>query len=387
MFEHGPTWKEVQAKAKAENKYIFMDAFATWCGPCKYMAKNIFPQEAVGEFFNSKYINVKVQLDTTDSDNEEVKKWYADAHAIMQDHKVEAFPTYLFFSPEGKLVHRSVGASEAPAFVAKGKDALDPGKQFYTLYEQFKAGKNDPDFLKKMSLAAMEAYDMEVLKQASGAFINSSQNLLTKENIDFIARATTGINDPGFKLMLNNQAKFDELAGKGFTNQRLVSLISEDEVYPIVWGKKFDKNWDELAKTLTAKYPAQAEEVILTSKISYYQSTKDWNNFQANIVNFMDKYGANLDNNRLNEFAWTVFENCADIRCVKEALAWSKRSIAKVDQPEYIDTYANLLYKLGKKTEAINWEKKALALAQDDNKTPYQETLDKMLKGEKTWKD
>ncbi len=42
-FEHGITWKEIQAKAKAENKYIFMDAFTTWCGPCKYMAANIFP--------------------------------------------------------------------------------------------------------------------------------------------------------------------------------------------------------------------------------------------------------------------------------------------------------------------------------------------------------
>ena len=49
-FEHALSWTEVQAKAKAEHKYIFMDCFTTWCGPCKYMSANIFPMENVGEF-------------------------------------------------------------------------------------------------------------------------------------------------------------------------------------------------------------------------------------------------------------------------------------------------------------------------------------------------
>ena len=51
----------------------------------------------------------------------------------------------------------------------------------------------------------------------------------------------------------------------------------------------------------------------------------------------------------------------------------------------YIDTYANLLYKLGKKDEAITWEQKALDLAPEGEKKSYEETLDKMKKGEKTW--
>ena len=100
-FEHGISWANIQAKAKAENKYIFMDAFTTWCGPCKHMAANIFPMATVGDFFNDKFINVKVQLDTTKNDNDEVKSWYAAGHDIMTKYKVQAFPTYLFFSPEG----------------------------------------------------------------------------------------------------------------------------------------------------------------------------------------------------------------------------------------------------------------------------------------------
>jgi hypothetical protein len=53
----------------------------------------------------------------------------------------------------------------------------------------------------------------------------------------------------------------------------------------------------------------------------------------------------------------------------------------------FIDTYANILYKLGKKEEAISWEEKAVTLVGEADKKSYQETLDKMKRGEKTWKD
>ena len=39
--------------------------------------------------------------------------------------------------------------------------------------------------------------------------------------------------------------------------------------------------------------------------------------------------------------------------CVKEALDRSKRSFAQKENPAYMDTYANSLYKMGKKEEAI----------------------------------
>ena len=70
-FEHNQTWEQVQAKAKTAHKYIFMDCYATWCGPCKYMSSTIFPQKIVSDIMNEKFINVKVQLDTTAADNEQ----------------------------------------------------------------------------------------------------------------------------------------------------------------------------------------------------------------------------------------------------------------------------------------------------------------------------
>src|SRR5579872_3577458 len=79
-FENNLSWTAIQAKAKAENKYIFMDCYTTWCGPCKYMAREIFPREAAGSYFNDKFVSVAVQLDTTKGDDKHVRGWYADAH-------------------------------------------------------------------------------------------------------------------------------------------------------------------------------------------------------------------------------------------------------------------------------------------------------------------
>ena len=55
-FFHG-TWEEALAEAKKQEKIIFVDAYAVWCGPCKRMAKNVFTQDRVGEFYNKNFIN------------------------------------------------------------------------------------------------------------------------------------------------------------------------------------------------------------------------------------------------------------------------------------------------------------------------------------------
>ncbi|HLU87988.1 MAG TPA: thioredoxin family protein, partial [Taishania sp.] len=41
QFEEGD-WNSIVAKAQSANKPIFVDAYAVWCGPCKWMSATVF---------------------------------------------------------------------------------------------------------------------------------------------------------------------------------------------------------------------------------------------------------------------------------------------------------------------------------------------------------
>ncbi len=62
-FEENLSWQQLLDKAKVTNKYIFVDCYATWCGPCKMMDKDVYTSGKVGYLFNEHFISVKVQMD------------------------------------------------------------------------------------------------------------------------------------------------------------------------------------------------------------------------------------------------------------------------------------------------------------------------------------
>jgi len=390
-FEHGLSWKEVQAKAKAENKYIFMDCFTTWCGPCKYMTENIFPTKEAGEFFNANFINVKVQFDTTKNDNEEVKSWFKDMEAINAKYKIRAYPTYLMFGPDGEAVHRAVGASpKVEEFIAKAKDAMNPDKQYYTLLHKYEQGQKDPELLKKVALAAQSGYDLDNAKRASTEYIGMMADPYTKDNLDFIGKFTSSSKDKGFAMMLENPAKVNAVLGAYKAEQRVTAILMQENVFPALnksLRTKTTPAWDSMRMKMDS-YPQYADEAVDKGKVQYYQITKDWPNFQASVVSYMEKYGAKASPEEMNTYAWTVFENCKDMSCVAQALEWSKRSFKDKENPMFMDTYANILHKMGRTKEAIEVQEKAVAMTTDEaSKKELQENLDKMKKGEKTWVD
>lgn len=390
-FEHNTTWEKVLAKAKAENKYIFVDCFTTWCGPCKQMSKNVFPQETVGNFFNDKYINVKVQLDTTGKDNEEVQSWFAAGKKLATEYNVQAYPTYLFFDPNGTIVHRAAGSSEAEKFISKGQDALNPEKQYYTLKRRYEGGERDEKMMYSLAKVAGEAYDPPFSKDFMGTYLATQKDLLTNENILFVAYNLVSSKSVGFKEMLEHPEAFDKVIGKDFSSSMIKQIIASEEVEPLTSSNGQNSttvpDWNGILQKASAKYPKYAPEVVTYSKVLYYQQKRDWKNFGTAVSDYMKAFGSNATPAQMNNFAWTVFENCNDMACVANALAWSKQSFADNNSPMFMDTYANLLYKAGKKKEAIEWETKAMTQAKTNKEDTgeYQTTLNKMTKGEKTW--
>src|SRR6478736_3671428 len=112
-FETG-SFAEVLAKAQKENKPIMMDAYTTWCGPCKMMDKQVFTNDTVADYFNANFIPYKSDMEK------------GEGKELAKKFEVRAYPNFLFIAPDGSVIHRAVGARPPKAFVEVGKEALSP---------------------------------------------------------------------------------------------------------------------------------------------------------------------------------------------------------------------------------------------------------------------
>ena len=106
------TWEEALILAKKENKLIFLDIYATWCGPCKKLKKNTFSNEEVGKLYNSNFINVSF-------DGEQ-----AEGLMLMNRYHLRGYPSLLFIDSTGKVVEQSGGYKSSEKFINLGNSVL-----------------------------------------------------------------------------------------------------------------------------------------------------------------------------------------------------------------------------------------------------------------------
>ncbi len=107
-FFHG-TFEQAKQLAKEENKLIFMDAYASWCGPCKMMARGTFKKEAVGTFFNENFINLKIDMEK------------GEGPQLSRKFGVSAYPTLIFINSKGEEVAKTLGYHSKSALLELGE--------------------------------------------------------------------------------------------------------------------------------------------------------------------------------------------------------------------------------------------------------------------------
>lgn len=105
-------WAKAKAEAKKQGKLIFLDAYATWCGPCKMLKRNTFPDKAAGEFFNKNFVNVALDMES------------GDGPAVAAMYGVNAYPTLIITDADGKLVTYTKGYIDAKQLIEFGKYGL-----------------------------------------------------------------------------------------------------------------------------------------------------------------------------------------------------------------------------------------------------------------------
>jgi thioredoxin-related protein len=433
-FESGQSWEQIKSKAKAENKYIFMDVFATWCGPCKAMDRDVYPDERLGTFMNERFISVKVQADTLKADGDEIKDWYADARQIIKDNKVNGFPTLLFFTPQGKLVDRGVGFTNLENLLILAGNARDPLKQYYTLLEQYNQGNRNYRILPDLIRKAKSLGENEATAKMADDYLHNyldklpEKDLLTKEQLLF---ATIEIGDfftsasRIFQFIYKHSNRVDSIVGeKDFAKSIIGWRITKEELYNKLWANDNQPiaqrpDWEMIRNSIKEKYGEYyADSLITPAQFLFYKVEKRSKEYVKVAEIIIKKYPPKKNGNRLstaiggdalrgpandawglNEIAWTTFQNSDDPTLLKKAIYWSDLSIKLEDEKssdahQFYDTKANLLYKLGRIKEAIEAEQTAIKVVMSCNTpqslkdlfvTSYKETIAKIKKGVVTW--
>lgn len=195
-FEHTP-WKEAMSKAKEEGKAMFVDSYATWCGPCKRMSKNVFTKDEVGQFFNENFINLKLDMEKEDG--------------VTFGHKypVSAYPTLYFLAGDGEVIHKEKGGKNVEMLIQMGELVLrkyDTSGQFEEEYEK---GNRDYDLMMNYVTALNKAGKPSL--KISNKYIRSNPEISAEERMLFVLEAAIESDSKLFAEVIENSKKIQKL--------------------------------------------------------------------------------------------------------------------------------------------------------------------------------
>ncbi len=106
-------WKKALAEAKKQNKPIFLDAYTTWCGPCRMLKQHTFTDKAVTEYFNKNFINIALDMEK------------GDGLAVAEKYQIKAYPTLIITDADQKSVSVSEGYIGPGELMQFGKYVID----------------------------------------------------------------------------------------------------------------------------------------------------------------------------------------------------------------------------------------------------------------------
>jgi len=218
-FEVDQPWQTVVDKAKQANKYIFFNAGAAWCGPCRTLERDVFTRDEVADFFNANFINVKYDMEK--------------GHGIDLRHKYStwAYPTLLWINPNTEeVVHRVAGGRSPEALIALGKVALGLTddmtlRDYRILYEQGKKTSvaDLTPYLTALGRASMgEEQSRIVLDYLKGFTV---EQLMIEENWNLLQRHVSNPFSEPMQKVFANREQFIEALGADRVNRKISSTL------------------------------------------------------------------------------------------------------------------------------------------------------------------
>lgn len=344
-------WKAALEEAKKQDKIIFVDAYAEWCGPCKAMAKNVFPNEAVGDFYNKNFISMQIDME------------HGMGLEFAKEYPVSAYPTLFFINSEGKIVHRVMGAQSVDALISIGKKVLgmdDKSKDYAVEYEK---GNREPNLVLKY-IRALNKSGKSSLKVAN-EYLRAQKDLTTPENLKIILEAATTADSKIFDWLIQYRKQIAKVTSEDEVKQAILEACQNTAEKAVEFQNK--ELMQEAIDKVKKNYPEKAETFDAQTWLNFYLATNDADSYIKSAKSYAKKE-LNDDARALQQLCKTLMDQFgSDKNAMSLAEDLSKRAAEVGQTYVYQLTYVEVLSKNGKKAQAIEAAKKAIELAKRES--------------------
>ncbi len=338
---------ELIAQAKQENKLIFVDAYTTWCGPCKMMTAKVFPDQRVGEVYNARFINAKFDMEK------------GEGPGLAKRYSVSAYPTYLFVNGDGELVHKGLGYIPIPALLELA-DAAVSDESLGALGARYAAGERDPTFVNKYARVLTDNYEQARADRVVNDYLDGQSDWSTPEHLALLLASPGEVGDKRMRYLLEHAGAVDAATHTGATvtavQQVLVNAYHRSHrKRNLVAPAEIETFYAEEAGPLGAQLLAQY-------RLIYYERQDDMEQYVPAALTYYAAYPS-TDYTELNSLAWTFYEHASDPGHLAQAIRWAEASIALHPYYANLDTLAWLYQKTGQQEKAEEAARRAITYA------------------------
>lgn len=355
-FVENMTFDQALALAKKENKLLFIDCYTSWCGPCKMMARDVFTQKIVGDYFNPKFVSMKVDMEK------------GEGVQLKDKFEVKAFPTFIILNGNGEIVSRLVGGGNAERFIKRVENSLSE-KGLMALQKKYNAGERGTEFLNDYINALSQAYlSDECAKVAEEMLAGKEADLLQNEMLfaTFVKHIDSP-EAPSFQYVLSHKNDFIQKYGEQKVNTKLNrvwhsypdSFIKREENGNATFDEAKMKEYIVMMEKNEVK---DAKEITAFTYIRAAEAMKNWKQYVELCSDFQKNFKAS--DMYVYNWARRIEMNSKDAGLRNEAASWIEKRVKELEEvakapktnpdaaismtggPAWIKAYQELLSKL-----------------------------------------
>ncbi len=227
------TLQQACAKAKAENKFVFIDCYTDWCGPCRMMSDQIFPMKEMGDYFNPKFVSIKANAEKGE-----------EGPAIKEQFGIKAYPTFVILDGDGNLIHMFAGGVLSLAFIDKVEESFNPELAFGQLQKRYNAGEHNKKLTASYLKALQNTYTTNITPLIE-EFANSlSPEELICDECLFLFDEHARLGSPREKFLTENVEKFRNTLGREKIDQVLKKKY--EAYYSSILGRQITATTDDV---------------------------------------------------------------------------------------------------------------------------------------------